>query len=405
MINENSSMADIALEVKDATFNAMQVNSAIKASVKQLDDTITNIKLSEVPEFIDNYPVSKPEIKDGYVGYAVDTSDNEYDVTNRFYKYTYPPAQEEFFQYNGQFAMPENFSTIEMFSDSINVQVAGYTLVYSTPDGKEFKRVTIPYTPVYTFMFHGYYSGYEDMYMVSRTASTIDSSYLIDCYNSQGVLSKSIYLKAKYSYYYDFTFDGEYFYSISRHTGSSDRYIDKYDSEGTYINSVLVPSDIIPKHVVVTTNYVMCFDDSSISKRKLYDKNLVFVSELTSSAPYSRTYNQTVSLFGLDHVYIRFGDYVMLFDLMNKTSNLIESGSNNTRISYFNSNCLMIKNTSFYKLDYKGNKFDIVKPKSPVNLTGLASDGSMIMGFAGAYGYSYSDFAEQELACLAQKRG
>ncbi len=65
MVNENSPMVDIALEAKDTSDDVRQTILAIEASVKHVDNTVVNMPLSGVSDFIDNYPTPKPEVAPG----------------------------------------------------------------------------------------------------------------------------------------------------------------------------------------------------------------------------------------------------------------------------------------------------------------------------------------------------
>ncbi|WP_152522322.1 hypothetical protein [Metaclostridioides mangenotii] len=405
MVNENSPMVDIALEAKDTSDDVRQTILAIEASVKHVDNTVVNMPLSGVSDFIDNYPTPKPEVAPGFVGYAVDTSKNEYDITHIYKKQVYPPAQEEFFQYNGNVQLSENWTNIEMFNDSVTIQRNDNKFVFSTPDGVEFKRLTLPYSPSHTFMLHGYDNGYEDLYMIGAEYNSTGSKYRVECYNSQGDLVKTVYFKTKYYFYHGFAFNGEHFYSISRHDSGADRYLDKYNADGTYVDSIKL-IDTNMEIIEITANYVLCFGLTIRTKCFVYTKELTFVIDIPTGVTTSgNNYNKSISLFGFDHVYIRFTNYVLLIDLVNKTSKTVQSGVSGTLISYFGSYCLVMLNTYFYKFDHNGDKFHITKPKAPTDFFGLSSNGSMTMGVRGTGGYSYTDLADKELTCLAKKRG
>lgn len=82
MLTASSPISEIALEAKDTSDDVKQVAMAIEASCKHVDNTVTTIPLSGVSEFIDNFPIGKPEITPGYVGYANDKNGSEYDVSN-----------------------------------------------------------------------------------------------------------------------------------------------------------------------------------------------------------------------------------------------------------------------------------------------------------------------------------
>lgn len=60
---------------------------AVEASVKHIDNSVVNMPLSGVQRFIDDFPIPKPEVTEGCAGYAIDTSNNEYDITVIGYNY------------------------------------------------------------------------------------------------------------------------------------------------------------------------------------------------------------------------------------------------------------------------------------------------------------------------------
>lgn len=96
MITETSPISEIAIEAKDTSDDVRQVSMAIEASCKHVDHNVSSIKLSDVPKFIDDFPISNIEITPGMVGYGVDTKGVDYDITSIGYKTIYPNDKEVF---------------------------------------------------------------------------------------------------------------------------------------------------------------------------------------------------------------------------------------------------------------------------------------------------------------------
>lgn len=94
MINSLSPISEIALEAKDTSDDVRQITMSIEASCKHIDNTVTSMKISDVPKFIDEFPTSGIIITPGMVGYGVDTKDVEYDITSIEYKTTFPDKKE-----------------------------------------------------------------------------------------------------------------------------------------------------------------------------------------------------------------------------------------------------------------------------------------------------------------------
>nr|WP_312985518.1 hypothetical protein [Clostridioides sp.] len=144
MINETSPIADIAIEAKDTSDDVRQISMGIEASCKHIDHSVTSMPLSDVPKFIDDFPISDIEITPDMVGYGVDTKDNDYDVISINNEISFPGSQEILYKQN----FGPNFSRIYPYiynSEKLLARTAGSVLAFfSFNDGSILLKSNSP---------------------------------------------------------------------------------------------------------------------------------------------------------------------------------------------------------------------------------------------------------------------
>lgn len=404
MINETSPIAEIAVEAKDTSDDIRQISMGIEASCKHINNTVTSMKLSDVPQFIDDFPIPGIEITPGMIGYGVDTKNNEYDITHIFEKQIYNGSDNEL-TYDGKLTFPIDSIDMHMFFNGNIVQQSSNVLYFSDSSGNSIINITEPSVPAFSYMYHGsFYCGQSsDLYCVGIRDTIPGSKFYINLYNSSGELVSTSRIKSEYYYYHSFAFDGEHFYILSRHTTEADRFLDKYKLNGDYVGSYAFDTSAID-HINCTENYITCF----------YALNAVLTcvhKDLSSSftIPRPSTNNFTISssipLYGLDVVVAKFGNSVAFYDLSKIISKFIDSKSG-TYCSYFGSYCLYYSSVSGFQLIDLSGSVSQLKPLSLAKtFVGVSSNGKKIACKFNLEKHIYTNNATIKKACFAQKRG
>lgn len=403
MITETSPITDIAVEAKDTSDDVRQVAMAIEASCKHIDNTVTSMKLSDVPQFIDDFPTPGIEITPDMVGYGVDTKNNEYDITYIFEKQVYEGTGDEL-TYDMQSKFPTNISNAEMFSDENIVQRNNNVLYFSNPSGEQIGYIVEPDSPK-SYMYHGSFYGKTDLYFTGIQKTSSDSNYNINAYDSSGALVNNIAIKSTYYSYHSFAFDGEYFYILTNHSTSGERFIDRHKVNGDYIDSYSLGTSSGHTRVNCTENYIICFLYSLNLPPMRIHKDFSSSSTIIIPSTTNVDVSETFPLYGLDSIVIRCGNHVALYDLSQKTSTLVGLVAN-TFCSYFGSYCLYYTPVNGLQyIDYTGKIFQLNPKALAKTFVGITSNGKKIACRYNLEKYVYTNNATIKKACFAQKRG
>lgn len=401
MINETSPISEIAIEAKDTSDDVRQISMSIEASCKHVDHSVTSMKLSDVPKFIDDFPMSGIDITPGMVGYGVDTKGIEYDVSNIFEKLIYDVN--DILVYSGLKKVPSTYTEMYMFSDNRIVQRSSISLLFSDNEGDQISSVEVSSIPSSAFMYHGSFYGETDLYLVGIVETTSNSKYNVSAYNSSGELVFKTFLQSVHYRYYDLSFDGKYFYVLSSmSSGDSVRTITKYNLDGNSVDSFKLPSNNFSK-ISCTSNYVFaCM--TSASKPVAVNKDFSDSSEFLNFNSSGTSASLIVPMYGLDCVVVTYEGYTASYDLT--TSTLVYHGQyTNAKASYFGSYVLLLSSGALYILDQLLTIKRIALPNLVRTYTNIASNGDSVAFRYVLEKHLYDNKAVKQLVAKAQKRG
>ncbi len=288
-----------------------------------------------------------------------------------------------------------------VFSNDNLIRVANEgAIAFYSPSGNTIKTVTSfsSTNSVRHTFYRGSFYGGSDVYIRGCISN---SEFIIEHYNSVGDKVKSVTLDSiNYYTYQSLSFDGEYYYFVSRRTSSGSWFLEKYNDLGVLVNSVIVPSLL---YIVVTENYLLLLGTYSTSEQTVYDKDLNKINtfKITGSTD-EMNMSGFCNLLGLDFVAVGYGYKVYLFDLTLLKSSLIVGYNFTARVaqhgSYFI--CASGSASNALKVDYQGNFItDSIGGGSNI----LASNGSTIYRLYKSIAYRLKDSvscAEKRLIML-----
>lgn len=401
MLTPNSPISEIALEAKDVSDDVKGVSLAIEASCKHIDHDVSSMPLSNVPKFVDDYPVPGITINPGMVGYGVDTKNNDYDITHIFEKQIYNVS--DMFEYKFQGKLPVDVVEFHMFSDKRIVQRGTSVIYFSDETGDNSMTVTEPYAPNKSYMYHGSFYGVQDLYLTGIQRTNAGSRYYINAYNSLGDRVSTTFIKSEYNAYYDFAFDGEFYYILSGHTTTANaRYIDKHNLSGDLVSSFPLPTGLFD-HINCTDNYIfigLYSSSLSVSVPKDFSESFT-IKNINSSGT---TISGSQSMYGLDYIVVTYGGFTVTYDLASQTFKY-HGQYTLANLTYFGSYVLMYSSGILRILDRSFGITSIQLTNLPRAYTQIASNGESLAGKYILEKHMYDSKATKQLACLAKKRG
>jgi hypothetical protein len=396
LVNENSSMAEIAIDAKETSNDVLQTTLAIESSVRHVDGSVTTMPLSCTSEFIDNYPVPKPEVAEGFVGYAVDTNKNEYDITVIGYNYI-PSSGDKFAglgtittnSNNNNLYVLKNGNFFTVRSDEISLYTGGSASLVSNIDLS---------SPLYVSSK----IDIDDKEYIAFT-TTIDKQISIFLYDSELNLVRTFDSSRTESNHYRYQASGGLFFIINY--GSNTTMVSIYDFyTGKYLYTNIVGYTLMSAtHAFADEDLVYILKANGyLEVRKKESFDLVSNStRITTETIMTACYLGYKKLF-----IITTNSNGFVFDLVTKKSTSTRSYGSTANVFCTSDafTATVFYNNKFYRVDEQHN---IVYENTGFqgNFVGSYSFPYFYQRSASNYIYKFKDLSTQKLSAKAEKRG
>jgi hypothetical protein len=393
LVNENSPILDIALEANDVTDDVKQSQLAIETSVKHVDNTVDGIKLSEVPEFIDNYPISKPEIKDGYVGYAVDNEGGKYDVTvigNMYYN--------NYKDFSGNVTQTTNFVNNTIFvlhnGNFVSINVHNELVLHSSI-GTVINKIEFS-----SSMYKWNKIEVDGIEYVAVSISD-DKAKRVDLYSTEDLTIIMSYDSSfALAYHIRYESSGGLFFIISNSGGTSVSVYDFYTGEHLS-NITLATSNISTAYAFADSNYIYMLNNQCYVS--YVDRSTYTVIE---SKQMKGGQLRTACYFGDKKIFCAdISGVGIVYDLVTKTASPSQNYSSSSSLTCMSDGfcAVILVDNQFYKIDESGTRI----------YTNTSPQGSMSSSYSYPYWYQYrnnyfykfKDLNDIKLIAKAKKRG